>query len=158
MKSIAGLSTPKNISTLMHDNLPFSDAALASLFNDKFVEVASSLPRLSWTHLPVEEFPSMFHISIQETEKALLATKLHSSAGPDEIAAWFLRENACALCRPDRARSSTRQYGKVLSRHFGSQQTLSRPAAWFLNGEGGFVLIGAIFRPRKFGSGEGASF
>ena len=95
-----GLSTPKNISTLMQDELPFSDAALAHIFNDKFVEVGSSLPSLSWTTLPIEKFPPMFHISIEETEKALLATKLHSSAGPDEIAAWFLRENACALCRP----------------------------------------------------------
>ena len=68
--------------------------------NDKFVEVGSSLPRLCWTPLPIEEFPPMFHISIEETEKALLATKLHSSPGPDEIAAWFLRECACALCRP----------------------------------------------------------
>ena len=63
MKSVAGLSTLKNISTLMHDNLPFSDAALAHLLNDKFVEVGLSLPRLSWTSLPTEEFPPMFYTS-----------------------------------------------------------------------------------------------
>ena len=60
MKSIAGHSTPKNISTLTHDDLPFSDAALANLFNDKFVEVRSSLPRLSWPPLPIEEFHLCF--------------------------------------------------------------------------------------------------
>ena len=70
LSSIAGLSTPKNISTLMHDNLPFSDAALAHLFNDKFIEVGSSLPRLSWTPLPIEKFPPMLHISIEDRDRA----------------------------------------------------------------------------------------
>ena len=63
LSSIAGLSTPKNISTLMHDNLPFSDAALAHLFNDIFFEVGSSLPRLSWTPLPREVSTYASHLN-----------------------------------------------------------------------------------------------
>ena len=53
-----------------------------------------------WTPLPVDVYPSEFIICVKDTEAELLSTKLHSSASPDEISAWFLRENASTLCRP----------------------------------------------------------
>ena len=100
MKRIAGLSSVKELSTLVHNGRPYSGADLANLFNDKFVAVGSTLPPLKWSPLPVDEIPAEFYISVEDTEAALLSAKLHSAAGPDEIAAWVLRENAAALCRP----------------------------------------------------------
>ena len=134
----------------MHDNVSFSDAAQAHPFNDKFVEVRSSLPRLSWTPVP------MFHISIKETEKAMLATKLHSSAGHDEIAAWFLGENACALCRL-LCSIFNASVQEASSRHFGSQQTLSpcqrplqRLTLFRLEGGGGLFMPAPTLNSSKF--------
>ena len=79
---------------------PYQGEELADLFNDKFVAVESTLPPLDWTPVPVDAYPSEFIISGEDTEAALLSTKLHSAAGPDEMSAWFLRENASTLCRP----------------------------------------------------------
>ena len=73
---------------------------LANLFNNKFVAVGTSLPFLEWTPLPVNDFPPEFHISVEDTEKALLSAKLFSAAGPDELPSWLLRENASTLSRP----------------------------------------------------------
>ena len=78
----------------------YSDADLANLLNDKFVAIGSSLPSLNWLPLPTNDIPDDFCIFVEETEKALLSSKLHSSAGPDEIPSWLLRENASVLCRP----------------------------------------------------------
>jgi hypothetical protein len=64
------------------------------------VFVGSTLPPLDWTPLPVDVYPSEFIISVDDTEAALLSTKLHSAAGHDEMSAWYLRENASTLCRP----------------------------------------------------------
>ena len=108
VKNIAGLQSSKNVSTIMFEGKSYSDADLANLLNDKFVAVGSSLPSLNWLPLPTNDIPvdfcfsffhHLFHFS-QETEKALLSSKLHSSAGPDEIPSWLLRENASVLCRP----------------------------------------------------------
>ena len=100
VKKIAGLSSSKSVNTLMYDNRSYQGEELANLFNDKFVAVASTLPPLKWTPLPVVDYPSKFNITVEDTETALLSTKLHSAAGPDEISAWLLRENAASLCRP----------------------------------------------------------
>jgi hypothetical protein len=83
----------------MFEGKSYSDADLANLLNDKFVTVGSSLPSLNWLPLPTNDIPDDFCISVEETEKALLSPKLHSSAGPDEIPSWLLRENASVLCR-----------------------------------------------------------
>ena len=96
VKKIAGLSSSRSTKTLMYNNRPYQGEELADLFNDKFVTVGSTLPPLDWTPLPVDVYPSEFIISVEDTE----ATKLHSAAGPDEMSAWFLRENASTLCRP----------------------------------------------------------
>jgi hypothetical protein len=78
----------------MFEGKSYSDAELANLLNDKFVAVGSSLPCLDWLPLPVDDVPAEFYTSVEDIEKALLSCKLHSSAGPDEIHAWFLYENA----------------------------------------------------------------
>ena len=100
VKRIGGLSSSKEISTLVYNDLAYCDMDLANLFNDKFVAVGSTLPSLQWSPLPVAEIPAEFYISVEDTEAALLASKLHSAPGPDGIAAWFLRENAELLSRP----------------------------------------------------------
>ena len=73
----------------MFEDKSYSDANLANLPNDKFVAVGSSLPCIDWLPLPVDGVPAKFNISVEDTEKALLSSKLHSSAGPDEISAWL---------------------------------------------------------------------
>ena len=50
--------------------------------------------------MAVDEFPTDFYISVNGIAEALLSSKLYSSAGPDKISAWLLRENAAVLCRP----------------------------------------------------------
>ena len=100
VKNIAGLAPSKNVSTLVYNGQPYSDSALANLFNDKFVAVGNSLPPLAWTPLEVGDFPPDFYISIDDIEKALQSVKSFSAAGPDEITPWFLRENSSLLCRP----------------------------------------------------------
>ena len=86
--------------TLIYNDCTYQGEDLANLFNDKFVAVGSSLPPLNWCGLPVDVYPPKFIVSVEETETALLSSKLHSAVGPDEISAWFLRENASVLCRP----------------------------------------------------------
>ena len=86
--------------TLIYNDCTYQGEDLANLFNDKFVAVGSSLPPLNWCPLPVDVYPPKFIVSVEETETALLSSKLHSAVGPDEISAWFLRENASVLCRP----------------------------------------------------------
>jgi hypothetical protein len=49
VKNIAGLAPSKNVSTIVYNGQPYSDSALANLFNDKFVAVGNSLPPLAWT-------------------------------------------------------------------------------------------------------------
>ena len=100
VKKIAGLSTPKMPKTLIYNDCTYQGEDLANLFNDKFVAVGSSLPPLNWCPLPVDVYPPKFIVSVEETETALLSSKLHSAVGPDEVSAWFLRENASVLCRP----------------------------------------------------------
>ena len=100
VKRIAGLSSHKSASTLIHDNCSYQGEELANLFNDKFIAVGSSLPSLEWFPIPVLDYPSEFIISVVDTEEALLSTNLHSAVGPDEIPAWLLRENSSSLCRP----------------------------------------------------------
>jgi hypothetical protein len=90
----------------MFEGKSYSDADLANRHNDKFVAVGSSLPCLDWLPLPVHGVPAEFNISVEDTEKALLSSKLHSSAGPDEISAWlpptstlhFLRISSRRIC------------------------------------------------------------
>ena len=100
VKNIAGLAPSKNVSTIVYNGQPYSDSALANLFNDKFVAVGNSLPPLAWTPLEVGDFPPDSYISVDDTEKALQSVKSFSAAGPDEITSWFLRENCSLLCRP----------------------------------------------------------
>ena len=111
VKKIAGLSTPKMTKMLLYNDCTYQGEDLANLFNDKFVAVGSSLPPLNWCPLPVDVYPPKFIVSVEETETALLSSKLHSAVGPDEIPAWFLRENASVLCRTLRSifNSSLRQ-------------------------------------------------
>ena len=95
MKSIAGLQSS------CFEGKSYSDADLANLLNDKFIAVGSSLPCLDWRlPLHVDDVSAEFHISVEDTKKALLSSKLHFSAGPDEIPAWLLHENASVQCRP----------------------------------------------------------
>jgi hypothetical protein len=98
VKNTAGLQSSKNVSTIMFEGKSYSDANPANLLNDKFVAVGFSLPSLNWLPLPTNDIPDDFCISVEETEKALLSSKLHSYAGPDEIPSWLLRENASVLC------------------------------------------------------------
>ena len=100
VKKIAGLSTPKMSKTLIYNDCTYQGEDLANLFNDKFVAVGSSLPPLNWCPLPVDVYPPKFIVSVEETETALLSSKLYSAIGPDEISVWFLRENASVLCPP----------------------------------------------------------
>jgi hypothetical protein len=100
VKNIAGLQSSNKVSAIMFEGKSYSDADLANLLNDKFVAVGSSLPSLNWLPLPTNAIPDEFCISVEETEKVLFSSKLHSSAGPDEIPSWLLRENASVLCRP----------------------------------------------------------
>ena len=100
VKKIAGLFTPKMPKTLIYNDCTYQGEDLANLFNDKLVAVGSSLPPLNWCPLPVDVYPPKFIVSVEETETALLSSKLHSAVGSDEISAWFLRENASVLCRP----------------------------------------------------------
>ena len=100
VKKTAVLSSSRNPKTLMYNNRPYQGEDLADLFNDKFVSVGSTLPPLDWNPLPADVYPSEFIISVEDIEAALFSTKLHSAAGPDEMSAWFLRENVSTLCRP----------------------------------------------------------
>lgn len=84
-KNIAGLSPAKSVTTLVHVDRIYSYGEFANLFNNKFIAVGTSLPSLEWTPLPVNDFPPEFHISVEDTEKALLSAKLFSAAGPDEL-------------------------------------------------------------------------
>ena len=86
--------------SLIYNDCTYQGEDLANLFNDKFVAVGSTLPPLNWCPLPVDIYPPKFIVSVEETETALLSSKLYSSVGPDEISAWFFRENASVLCRP----------------------------------------------------------
>ena len=99
VKNIAGLS-PSNVSSLIHDRLPYSNSALANLFNEKFVTVGNFLLSLNWAPLPVDYVPFEFLILVEDTERALTTTKRYAAVGRDEIAARFLRENASSLSRP----------------------------------------------------------
>ena len=100
VKKIVGLYTPKMPKTLIYNDCTYQGEDLANLFNNKFVAVGSSLPPLTCCPLPVDVYPPKFIVSVEETETALLSSKLHSAIGPDEISAWFPRENASVLCRP----------------------------------------------------------
>lgn len=100
VKNIASLSSPKSVKSLTYNNRPYQGEELPGPFNDKFVAVGSSLPPLDWTPLPVDGFPSEFIAPVEDTEIALLLTKLHSAAIPNKISTWFLRENASVLFRP----------------------------------------------------------
>jgi hypothetical protein len=44
----------------VYNGQPYSDSALANLFNDKFVAVGNSLPPLAWTPLEVGVFLPTF--------------------------------------------------------------------------------------------------
>ena len=82
VNNIAGLQSSKNVSTIMFEGKSYSDADLANLLNDKLVAVGSSLPSLNWLPLPTNDIPDYFCTSVEATEKALLSSKLHSSAVP----------------------------------------------------------------------------
>ena len=86
--------------TLLYNDCTYQGEDLANSFNDKFVAVWPSLPPLNWCPLNVDVYPPKFIVFVEETETALLSSKLHSAVGPDEILAWFLRENASVLRRP----------------------------------------------------------
>jgi hypothetical protein len=64
---------------IMFEGKFYSDADLANHHKDKFVAVGSSLPCLVWLSLPVDGVPAEFYISVEDTVKALLLSKLHSS-------------------------------------------------------------------------------
>jgi hypothetical protein len=66
-KNIAGLAPPKNVSTLGYDEQPYTDSAIANLFNDKFVAVENPFPPLAWTPLAVDDVSSDFLISVDDT-------------------------------------------------------------------------------------------
>jgi hypothetical protein len=113
----------KNVSTIMFEGRSYSDADLANLLNDKFDAVWSSLPNLNWLPLPTNDIPDDFCISVEETEKALLSSKLHSSAGPDEIPSGSSGKTlqCCAdLCVP----FLMHQFVKDLVHQYGRQQIL----------------------------------
>ena len=54
----------------------------------------------TWTPLAIDDVPSDFYISVNDTEKALDSLKSHTSVGPGAIPSWFLRENASLISRP----------------------------------------------------------
>ena len=67
---------------LLCNDCTYQGEDLANLFNDKFVAVGSTLPPLNWCPLPVDVYPPKFIISIEETETALLSSKLYSALVP----------------------------------------------------------------------------
>ena len=87
---------------IMFEGKSYSDEDLANHRKDKFVAVGSSSPCLVWLSLPVDGVPAEFYISVEDTVKALLLSKLHSS----EL--YFL----------------THQFAKDLFLHCRSQQIL----------------------------------
>ena len=100
VKKIAGLAPSNNICTVIYNGKSYSDSDLANLLNDKFVAVGNTLPPFTWTPLAIDDVPSDFYISVDDTEKALESLKRHTSVGPDGIPSWFLRENASLISRP----------------------------------------------------------
>ena len=100
VKKIAGLAPSNNISTVIYSGNSCSDSGLANLLNDKFVAVGNTLPPFTWTPLAIDDVPSNFYLSVDDTEKALESSKRHTSVGPDGIPSWFLRENASLISRP----------------------------------------------------------
>ena len=72
--------------------------------------------------LTVDVFPTDFYISVNVIAEALFSSKLYSSAGPDKISAWLLRENAALLqyCVAPCALSSMHQSVKDLFHRCGS--------------------------------------
>ena len=82
------------------DSPPTMIWPICGSWNDKFVAVGNTLPPFSWVPLETDDIPSDFHISADDTVKALKFIKPHSAAGPDEIPSWFLSENASFLCQP----------------------------------------------------------
>ena len=89
-----------NISTVIYNGKSYSDSDLANMLNDKFVAVENTLPPFTWTPLAIDDVPSDFYISVDDTEKALESLKRHTSVGLDGILSWFLRENASLISRP----------------------------------------------------------
>ena len=100
VKKIAGLAPSNNISTVIYNGKSHSDSDLANLLNDKLVAVGNTLPPFNWTPLAIDDVPSDFYISVDDTEKALESLKRHTSVGPDGIPSWFLRENASLISLP----------------------------------------------------------
>ena len=133
VKKIAGLSTPKMPKTLIYNDCTYQGEDLANLFNDKFVAVGSSLPPLNCCPLPVDVYPPKFIVPVEETETALLSSKLHSAVGPDEISAWFLREKRICFVSSIMlhfqfvSSSRLRSFLVEISQRFTNSKIFSRP-------------------------------
>ena len=85
----AGLAPSNNISTVIYNGMSYSDSDLANLLNDKFVAVGNTLPPFTRTPLAIDDVPSDFYISVDDTEKAVESLKRHTSVVPDGIPSWF---------------------------------------------------------------------
>ena len=76
---------------------------LANRINEFLVSVSSNLPRPT-DDLAVfdvqDEIPAEYVISVMTTENALQHIKVNKAVGPDNVSAWFLRDNASTLAVP----------------------------------------------------------
>ena len=101
LKKIAGLSSSRSTKTLMYNNRKEWRWRI-SWQVQRQICCCWVDPSTTWS-----DSASRWGLSIRNhhirwrCRSSLLSAKLHSAAGPYEMSAWFLRENASTLCRPN---------------------------------------------------------
>ena len=100
IKLLSGLPKPALLSCTTIDGTFLRDTDLAEAINDSFSNVASDIPPLEFTPIPVHYTPDEYIISPEAVERSLLAIKERKSCGPDEIPNWVLKNFAPILCLP----------------------------------------------------------
>ena len=100
IKLLSGLSKPALLSCITIDGTFLRDTDLAEAINDSFSNVASDIPPLEFTPIPVHYTPDEYIITPEAVERSLLAIKRRKSCGPDEIPNWVLKNFAPIVCRP----------------------------------------------------------
>ena len=97
---MSGLSKPTLLSCISIDGSSLRDTDLAEAINGSFSNVASDIPPLEFTPIPVHYTPDEYIISPEAVERSLLAIKERKARGPDEIPNWVLKNFAPILCPP----------------------------------------------------------
>ena len=105
MKSLMGTTSNNDaeMQDLANNLCEGNIEVLANRINEFLVSVSSNLPRLT-NDLAVfdvqDEIPAEYVISVMTTENALQHIKVDKAVGPDNVPAWFLRDNASTLAAP----------------------------------------------------------